>query len=324
MASKPNPTQENGVDIDAVRQRLLAYKAETKSSWADLSSLTGVPDSTLSLFSSNKYTGNNANIAATVARWFDARAHREVLYEAAPVEVPGFLPTPTAKRLITLLRWAQRGKIVVVAASPGTGKSSAALQYAADTPQVWVATMSPSTRGVNTMLVEILKSMREQDPKGSPQMLAQRIRERVKGTNGVIIVDEAQHLSEQALEELRAIHDATGIGIALFGNEQVLARLEGGNRRAAFAQLFSRVSMRHIQNIALPEDAAVLAAAWKVSDAQELAFLKAISAKPGGLRGMTMTLELGSILAAGDAMPLSLAHLRDAWAQLSTRPLGAH
>ena len=67
---------------------------------------------------------------------------------------------------------------------------------------------------------------------------------RVNGVRGLLIVDEAQHLSLRALETLRALHDATGAGLALMGNAVVYARLTGGRRAAEFAQLFSRVGKR--------------------------------------------------------------------------------
>src|ERR1035437_1267786 len=52
------------------------------------------------------------------------------------------------------------------------------------------------------------------------------------GTGGLLVIDEAQHLSVAALDQIRSIHDATDLGIALVGNQQVYARLTGGNRAA--------------------------------------------------------------------------------------------
>ena len=77
--------------------------------------------------------------------------------------------------------------------------------------------------------------MGERHAKGTPQALSTRIRDRVEGSKGLIIFDEAQHLSEKAIEEIRSWYDRTGIGIVLQGNAAVLARLDGGTRRAVFA-----------------------------------------------------------------------------------------
>jgi len=64
---------------------------------------------------------------------------------------------------------------------------------------------------------------------------------RLHDTKGLLIVDEAQHLPVSGLDAVRSIHDATGCGLALLGNESVYARITGGARQAHFAQLFSRV-----------------------------------------------------------------------------------
>ncbi|MFM9673702.1 AAA family ATPase, partial [Streptomyces galilaeus] len=71
----------------------------------------------------------------------------------------------------------------------------------------------------------------------------------------LLIIDEAQHLSEKAIEEIRSWNDKVGLGIALFGNVKVLRRIEGGGRDDAFAQLYSRLSMRMIRPLPLQADA---------------------------------------------------------------------
>lgn len=321
MASTPTETPLENVDVDAVRARLLAHKETTGLSWSTLATRTGIPQGTLSSFGSSTYGGNNARIASTIEKWFAAEAEQAAMSAEISITVPDFQMTKAAREVIQLLNWAKRGKIVVVATSPGFGKTSALRQYQADVPQVWVATMAPSTAGVATMLAEILEAMGERDARGSPQMLVKRIRERVKNTGGLIILDDAQHLSEKALEELRGLHDVTGIGIALVGNAGLLQRLEGGSRSVAFAQLFSRISMPLVKPRAYAEDAITLGRAWGIEEPKTLNWLAELALKPGGLRGVSMTIELAAVLAGYEHKPLSPAHLQDAWAQLSTRPI---
>jgi len=97
----------------------------------------------------------------------------------------------------------------------------------------------------------------------------------------------------------------------------VLQRLEGGNRRAAFAQLFSRVSLRVVRSLPLRGDIDALAEAWKLSDDQAIAYLHKICMTPGGLRSGSMALELAWMLASAEGQRLNAGHLQDAWAQLS-------
>jgi DNA transposition AAA+ family ATPase len=322
MASKP---QERAIDIDvdAVRAELVRFKAQNDFSYSQLASRIGIPAGTLSSFAIGKYAGDNEKVADQVAKWFVAEAEQAAMRVSTMLEPPTFQHTRAAAEVINLLRWARRGKIAVVATSPGYGKTSALRQFAADTPQVWVATMAPSTGGVSTMLTEILDSMGERDIKGSPQMLARRIRDRVRGTGGLIALDDAQHLSEKALDELRGIHDVTGVGVALLGNAGLLQRLEGGNRSVSFAQLFSRISLRIVKTLAYPEDGLQLGRAWGIEDERCLKWLADQTPRPGGLRSISMTIELASVLANADGEPLALRHLQDAWAQLTHRPHAA-
>lgn len=309
--------------IAEARERLLAFKAERNYSWSEIAPLIGVKSGTLSPFGTGNYQGDNGGIALQIERFFVAQAVREQLDAEAP-EPPAFIDTPTASRVVVHLRWAQRGKIIAFVGSPGIGKTTTLERYCETTPNAWPATMTPSTAGVQPMQTEVLKALGEKSATGTPQAMSTRILERVRGTNGLIIFDDAQNLSEKALEEIRSWNDKVGVGIALIGNEQVIQRLEGGSRKAAFAQLYSRLSMRHIQNGSSPEDADALSAAWGVRDEAQLGYLRQVASRPGGLRNLSHTVELASVLALGDGKPQpDLTDLKDAWAQLSTRQIAA-
>lgn len=318
-----DPTTAN-IDIEEQRKWLSDHRTSTQLSWSELSKRIDIPQGTLSQFGSIKgYAGDNTRLAEKVYRY------RQLLEEQARIEVeapelPDYFSTPTSEQIIALLTWGQRGRIVVVATGAGCSKTKTAKYYRACFPNVFMATMSPSTAGVNNMQIEVLEALGERDAVGTPQKLSRRVRERVKNmAKALIIIDEAQHLSEKAIEEIRSWHDDTGVGIALLGNIKVMQQLEGGTRSAAFAQLYSRVSMRMIRPLPLQSDADALAKAWKVTDQDTLNLVRKIVGMPGGLRGGTMALELAWMIAAADQRPLAKEHLQDAWSQLSARAIAA-
>lgn len=319
MASKPQERPETGVDIAAIRAQLMAFKEERQLSWTQLAQLVGLPHGTISTFGTGTYSGDNGRIAAQVARFFAAESEGASLRRDRVIEAPAFQNTRAARQLYHVLHYARRGKMAAAATSPGFGKTSALRQFAADVPNVHLVTMFPSTAGVQPMLMAILKAMNEREIKGSPQMLADRIKERVDGAHAVIALDDAQHLSEKALDELRGIHDVTGCGIALFGNAGLMEKLEGGTRAISHAQLFSRIGIRIVQIKAYPEDAAMLARAWGIADELMLKWLATLSQQPGGLRGVSQVIELAMFLAASEDQDVELPHLQDAYAQLSAR-----
>ncbi len=312
------------IDIEEQRKWLIDHRASTQLSWSELAKRIDIPQGTLSQFGSPKgYAGDERRLGEKVYRY------RQLLSEQAKIEVeapdlPDYFPTATSEQITSLLTWAQRGRIVVIATGAGMGKTMTAKMYRDCYTHVFLATMSPSTAGVNNMQIEVLEALGERDAVGTPQKLSRRIRERVKNmSKALIVIDEAQHLSEKAIEEIRSWHDATGVGIALLGNVKVMQQLEGGTRSAAFAQLYSRVSMRMIRPLPLQADADALAKAWKVEDEATLGLVRRIVGMPGGLRGGTMALELAWMIAATDQRPLAKEHLQDAWSQLSQRALAA-
>lgn len=308
------------VDITEQRNWLIDHRTQLGASWAELAKRTGIAQGTISQFGSERgYSGDEEKIAKQVFRYRQTLASQAAISIEAP-EPPLFFETETSKQLANMLAFAQRGRIVVAALGAGLGKTKSAKQYQACYSNVFLATMTPSTAGVNNMQIEVLEALGESNASGTPQKLSKRIRAIVKDLrNGLIVIDEAQHLSEKALEEIRGWHDATGIGIALFGNISILQRLEGGNRRDAFAQLFSRVSLKVVRPQPLHGDVEPMAHAWGIFDDEIINYLRKIVMTPGGLRGGTMALELASMIAASDKQPLSVGNLQDAWAQLSSR-----
>lgn len=73
------------------------------------------------------------------------------------------------------------------------------------------------------------------------------IRERLRSSDNVLIIDEAQNLKFMALEEIRGwvdedpITGKPGIGIALIGNDEVYNKMLG-RQEAIFSQQFNRTS----------------------------------------------------------------------------------
>lgn len=303
------------VEVEA-RTWLNAHKDAEGLSWPQIGKQTHVAASTLSLFATGKYSGNNETIAVKVLAYRTRLTSQAEIAAGAPT-VPAWYDTPTALRLMSLLRWAQSGEIVLIVTAPGIGKTRVAERFTAQDPNVWLATMSPSTAGVATMLIEIAEAIGLGVIKGSPQQLSRKIREHVRGKNGLLIIDEGQELTDKAINELRGLHDRTGVGIAMFGNQNVVGQIDG--RKSALAQISSRFSIRHEQLAAEPGDIDALLDAWRIEDPEQRAFLAKVGALPGALREMTHTIKIAYMAADGAGRQLTLAHLRDALKQRSVK-----
>lgn len=313
--------------IQDQRDWLNSHKLDTGFSWTRLEGPINRAGSTLSAFAGgtynkSKYEGGNEKIALDVYRYRQTLVAQAQLRTEAP-DIPNYFETRTSKELMNLLTWAQRGRIAVCATSPGLGKTETLKEYRDRASNVVIITCRPSLKTVTGLCMAVLHQLGTKNARGSAERLSQWVMSEIKGTRGLLAFDDAQHLTTEQIEEIRGWYDQTGHGIALFGNNDVISRMEGGTRAAHFAQLYSRVGMKVIRAHPLEEDVEALAGAWAVEDDDIVALLKDIARKPGGLRSCTFAMEVANLVANSNSEPLSRKHLAQAWAQLSSRPVAA-
>jgi DNA transposition AAA+ family ATPase len=281
-----------------------------------LSQQTGVGKTRLSQWLANKYPGDNDSIELDIRRWLESRRAAVELEGQLPA-APAWVETATARSVLGALSFSQMAEAVsVVYGGAGVGKTTTIEKYKTQAPNVWVVTASPSCSSSGPLLKRIAKQLGMRAT-GTVDVLEENIIERVRDTRGLLVIDEAQHLTHRALDSVRSIHDAAGIGLCLVGNEIVYSQLTGGNRAVGFAQLFSRVAKR--VRLAKAKDADVLALldAWGIKGKEARTLCLGIGRRPGALRGLSQTLRLASMFAAtaGERLP-GVEHIRDAWADL--------
>lgn len=197
---------------------------------------------------------------------------------------PEFAETSVSKIVFNTISYAHlRGMVSVVYGDAGVGKTCAIREYVRKNRLALSVTISPtyaSITGINELLAEQL-GVRER----VARKITKEIILKLKNSNRVIIVDEAQHLTVRALNHLRCISDESGVGVTLIGNEEVYSKMRGTGQ-ADFAQLFSRIGMRKqvLANRITDEDISSIFGAYGLEQgAMEL--LGAVSRTNYGLRG---------------------------------------
>ena len=253
-------------------------------------------------------------------------ASPEDLRERLPA-APGYIETPTARRIAAALAYAQMaGDMALVCGGAGRGKTMAARQYSATRPETWLTTATPAARALGPCLNRVaaaggVRPGGVRDAARTESALLERLAE----SRGLLIVDEAQHLDNQALEGLRGLHDAAGIGVALLGSTAVDARTAAPDA----AQIRSRIGRRVRLGRTPQADVDAILAAWKLNgDADIRAAALSIASRAGALRGLTKALCLAALFsastsdeAAGDGpKPISARHLRAAQKDLAGGP----
>lgn len=308
-------TPEDADDVRAAINAAIAAGTSVRT----VSEESGVPYGTVSAFIKGTYLGRNDNIADRLRPWLSAQGGRARKRTGIAV-APGFIMTSTAASIMDALEFAQHiPDIIVITGGPGVGKTLACTTYAENNSNVWLLTADPSTRTARQLLAE-LADMLGLSVGGRAQSarLSATIIKRLTGTAGLLIVDEAQNLLTEAMEQLRAIFDRANIGVALVGNATVKNRLENRDRSEDFAQLFSRVGMRFNRPRPTKRDVSALLDAWELKGDDVRRRAEEIAREPGALRGMTKALRIAKMTADVLGLPEpTVSHLNKAWDNLS-------
>lgn len=321
---KPTPilgvgsTPAGGLDEPAVREAITRLLDAGELTQVTLSRESGVHQARLNQWLKGVYKGNTSEIAQALRQWLEGRSHRLAAAAALP-PVPGWLPTPTAERILSVLRYCHlTAGLGVVYGGAGLGKTLTCEYYAATSPNVWHLEMGRWDRSLGECLQSVADVVGLRGVTGAGRLARELIR-RLRGTGGLLLIDEAQHLGLDALEGLRALRDQAAVGLVLLGNDLVFAQLTGGNRAAEFAQLYRRVGKRQKLGHPEDEDVRMLCVAWGIEEPTVKRLLLKIASQPGGLGGVTEVLRLGHLLAHGEGEPLSERHLQKAWSDVGAR-----
>lgn len=308
------------VNLDEVRERVRAVAEAEGLSQNAVAKEAGVSAATLSQFLAGSYAGDNNKVAGELTKWLNRREQSAEMAAVMP-QAPDWIDTPTARKIYDALHYAQvAGDIACIYGGAGLSKTTTIRRYRTQAPNVWVVIATPATASGSVLLEEIAIAMGLRDFPLHPAKLQRAIVRQISDTRGLLIIDEAQHLTKQALEAARSIHDATGVGLALSGNAAVYNRLYGGGNNG-FAQLFSRVGKRVALIRPVAGDVHRIAAAFSVTGKDERLALEEIGKKPGALRMVVKVLRLAAVTAGGGSA-IRLAHINGAWRELQGEAIG--
>lgn len=304
---------------DALRAVVRERMDKKEISGAALAREIGVSGAVVSGYLNGKYRGDNNAVAAALTTWLESSLAGDSLPES-----PSYIETPTAERIAAVLTYAQvTGRICLVYGHSGVGKTEAIKEFARTGNNVWRITASKARSNELETMYEIALAAGIKDAPYRRGALSRELRRHLSGTGGLIIVDEADWLSYEAIEELRILQEDCGIGLVMAGNHQVYDRLTGGRRAVDFARLFSRVAKRIVINTVDDADITAFCSAWRITGRDELALLHAIAHRPGGLRSIAYILPLAAIYANAEEAVINTSHINTAIIEQGHDPVGS-
>ena len=227
-----------------------------------------------------------------------------------PEEPAHFCRTPAAKRMLHVIELAMDMAVLgTIITPPGGGKTTTLLYFAESTPGACYAVMNPTHNSMTAMLAAVCEALDCRPTKSNADTHDIICRAIEWGRAKVLLVDEAQHLTDRCLDQLRCIYDEAGVPVVFAGNATLRDRFDGG-KRAAFAQLTSRIGPRLELTSTTAADVGALAGHYGIADREAVSWLKKRCTGTGGLRMATHLMKLGAELAGKDAARLS--HLKEA------------
>lgn len=285
-------------------------------SWnkAEVGRRAGVKDGTFSQWSNGNYPGVLGNVNDDISNWLDALEESAGIAASLPVS-PKFIRTATGAEVYNVLLYSQlsAGFTMVVLPS-GSGKTTAARHFVDTRPHCWIATVSPHTKTVHGLLVELAMELDVQEH--NPARLVRAIGRKLQriGEGSLLIIDEAQNLVPDAINQLRHFVDNYNCGVTLIGNEDTgTAFLKDRGSIASRAQVVTRFDRRLRTERDPAGDARMLISAWGIEEADSVKFLAGIASKPGALRNIDRTVRAAAMTALGAGEDISLKHLTAAW-----------
>lgn len=273
----------------------------------------GLSGSVISQWIKRAYPGDNEAVESKLSAWLQSRKAVAAILDACG---PRWVQTPTGTAIEKALTYARaRPGIALISGGSGIGKTTTIDRYAKTYPNVWKVTACPSNSSMRAILLEISAVLDLHGNGWQNRALSRDIKRELTGTNGLLVIDEAQHLGIQAIEEIRSIFDAAKVGLVFSGNHKVYSMLTKGVRSAEFSQLSSRVGRKLAIHFPTTEDVDAILDAWAVTGAKERAYAQELATEPGAIRMLVNILEDATAVAKGFGKPLDLRMMRMARAE---------
>lgn len=269
----------NNNKIEKSRELLFDFIKSTGKSQAMVSKELGISPGTLSQFLSCTYIGLNEEIAKRIYQYLKMENERRNY-----TSNPAFTDKLTNTQLITtaLSYIHTRGGICTIVGAAGSGKTTALQHYADKNNGVIYIQVDATKTSPRAVLKLINKSVGE-NTKGSASDMLDNLIDSFIGTKKLIIIDEAQHLTERSFDTVRALSDKAGIGIVYAGTPDIRNRMVG-RKKEELDQVYSRIAYDcEIKNSYKLSEIKDLFSGYKLDDTV-IKSLYNISKRKGGLR----------------------------------------
>ena len=226
--------------IEVAREDLSLFMGESGKTQNQVAKEMGISSSVISQFLKGAYTGDNENTAKSISQYLEIA--RERLSDAK--ETTFYEGLQNTKEVLLACKYAHRkNEIVLVRGDAGAGKTTALEHYMAHNTGVIFVTADSCTVSPTAILNLIAEEMGLK-PINSKARIMKTLITNLAETSRLVIIDEADHLSFDALQAIRNLNDKCKIGIVLAGNNKLYNQMVTGPRGGEYDQIRTRIIKR--------------------------------------------------------------------------------
>lgn len=227
-------------NYNSIRTEVQTYMGESGKSQKQIAREIAVSPATLSQFLDGIYTGDNAGIADSLQGWLALEAKRNTMKEHSQMS----LDVENTKTVLFVCEYAHtKNDITLIFGDAGAGKTTALEYYRDKNAGVIMITANACTSSA-TSILKMLCNETGRNISGRKDIIMNELVKYFKGTNRLIIIDEADHLTLSALQAIRNLNDMAKVGIVLSGNNKIFLQMIGGAKSSEFQQLRTRITLR--------------------------------------------------------------------------------
>ena len=143
--------------------------------------------------------------------------------------------------------------------------------------------------------------------------------EQLSGTNRLIIIDEADHLSLDALQAVRNLNNEAHCGIVLSGNDKIYRQMLSPRRGYEFEQIRTRIVVR--KKVFNEYTVTEMETMFPTLNQECIGYLLKLACAES-LRTARKLYEVAAEVAAAQNQKLTVKHLRDTQKQLLGEVMG--
>ena len=220
--------------------RLLEFMEKSGKTQIQISRETGLSGAVISQFISGTYEGDNDKIADSLEKYLVIATER---LESADNTV--FYPDlRNTKTSLFAVKYAHKNcDVVLLSGDAGAGKTTALRYYTQNNTGVIFITASTCISSPTAILKEIASAIGKKAT-GNKSQIEKTLISALSNSNRLIIIDEADQLTFNAIQAVRNLNDKANVGILLSGNNRIYNQMVMGARCTEFDQVRTRIFMR--------------------------------------------------------------------------------